>query len=323
MTAVAAVVRARGLSAHLASEAHLADLERARDLPAICERLVAVGYPADVLEPATAPAVDRAGALRLAGDLAVLARWSSGRDALAVVAADLDRRSVRDLVRGLAGRAPADRRIAAAVPTPALPDAALRELAASANASELAAALARRGHPYAPAVAAVAGDAVIDLLAVELALAHRFAGLARDARGARRDRALAAFVDQTIDLENLGAALVLAERRGDLDLATSFVPGGRRLAADAAVAVARATGRDARARLARAFARTPVAEAVHAPDPHAVERAGLDWQIATQEELRRRDPLSSAAIVWLLLRRRAELVRVRRAAWRVALGGAA
>ena len=71
------------------------------------------------------------------------------------------------------------------------------------------------------------------------------------------------------------------------------------------------------AALARAFAGTPLA------DPSAsIDDAALAWHLATQAALRRAEPDGLAAVIHHVLRRRAEARRLRRAAWRLALGGA-
>jgi vacuolar-type H+-ATPase subunit C/Vma6 len=52
------------------------------------------------------------------------------------------------------------------------------------------------------------------------------------------------------------------------------------------------------------------------------EDTALEQQLATQRRLRRTDPLGLAAVIHVVLARRADARRLRRAAWRRALGGA-
>jgi vacuolar-type H+-ATPase subunit C/Vma6 len=262
-------------------------------------------------------AAEEAAAVRRAGEeLAILVRWADDRaGALAVFVDDEDRRSLRALLRGLAAAVPADRRLAAATPTPGLSAPALRELAEAASPAGFAQALARRRHPFAAALAAPLARTPLDLVEVELALARRFAERARRARGGR---GLAIHVAQVIDVDHLEAALLLAERGRELDAARAFSPGGARLGRDAFLAAARAEPVLAR----RALAGTPLAAAVHAPAPDAIEEAALAWHLATQRRLARIEPEGLAPVLALLLRRRQEIRAIRRAAWQLALGGA-
>jgi len=77
----------------------------------------------------------------------------------------------------------------------------------------------------------------------------------------------------------------------------------------------------ARERLSRAFVGTPIAATLFAARPSAIEDAALAWQLATQAQLRRLEPLGLASVVWLALRRRDEARIARAAAWSAVLGG--
>lgn len=307
--------RARGLTTTVIAGDALAAIDAAADGPALARALACAGLalPAGTAE---ADAVDRAARDRTAGDLAVLARWTGALDAIAL---DEDRRSLRAIVRGLAAGASAARRLAGTVPTARLPAPVLATLAAATGLADAAALLDRRRHPLAAALHAPRPP--VDPLEIELALARRFAEHASVRRA--RDPALRAYLAQLIDAENTGAALLLASRGGDLDPARAFVPGGRRI--DRATFLAAAAGPldAACAALAGALAGTPLASAVFAPGPAAVEDAALAWQLATQARLRRTEPLGLAPAVYLVLRRRDEARHLRRAAWRIALGGSA
>ncbi len=291
------VARARGLATHLLAE----------------DALVELGPP---------ELVERAARDRAAAELAILERWAADRtDALTAIVDDEDRRSLRGLVRGLAAATPLGARLGGAVPTSRLPAATLRDLAAQPTAAALAARLAHHAHPAATALAAPLAHTPLDLLAVEQALAGWFATRAR--RGARADRALALHVAQVIDVENAGAARLLAARGRALDAAAHFLPGGARLSRTAFLAAATAAPPiAATAVLVRAFAGTPLATALDDTAVDAVERAALAWHLATQRQQCRLEPLGLAPVLALVLRRRAETRRLRHAAWRVALGGA-
>ena len=308
MTAVAA--RARGLVTTVIADDALAAIDRARDPDALAAALAR----AELRVPGRldVASIDRLASDRIAADLAVLARWS---DALSPLELDEDRRSLRALVRGLAAGAPTTHRVLAAIPTAALPARVLAVLAASPTIEQLAGALARDRHPLAPALAGATTP--VSSLDLELALARRFAELARS-----RDLALSTYLAQVIDAENAGAALLLATRGAGLDLARAFVPGGRRVTRDAFTTASAGSIDAARTRLAAALAGTPLAAALFQPAAAALEDAALAWQLRTQAQLRRTEPLGLAPAIYAVLRRRDEARRLRRAAWRVAMGAA-
>jgi vacuolar-type H+-ATPase subunit C/Vma6 len=290
---IALVARARGLGTRVLDEA-----------------LVAEG-------PA---AIERAVRTRLAQDLAILVRWSGHRrDDVGTLELDEDRHSCRAMVRGLAGGIAADRRRDGCVPTSRLPARVLAQLAEAGHIDELAAILRELAHPFAPAF--VAGDeGTIDLLAIETRLTRLFA---EHALAHAFDDALRAYVANIIDTENAVAAIELASRGGDLAPADAFVRGGTRLT-DVSFARAAASPPDvARELLADAFAGTPLARSFVAPAASAIDDALLAWQLATQRARRRLEPHGFAAVIYLILKSRDEARRLRRAAWRRALGGAA
>jgi len=307
MTAIAA--RARGLGTTVLGGDVLSELDHVRDF----DQLVGALARAGVTPPAVydAETLDRTMRDRIARDHATLRRYTTDLGPLEL---DEDRRSLRAIVRGLVGAVSARRRLAATIPTAGLPSSVLAALAEATNAGEIAAILVRCGHPFAP----VFPRTSIDLLELELALARRFAEIARS-----NDRALHTYLEQLIDAENAEAALVLATRSHDLAPSSAFVAGGRRL--DRATFLVAAAGpiEAARDHLSHAFAGTPLERAVLASAPAAVEDAALAWQLETQARLRRIEPLGLAAAVHVVLRRRDEARHVRRAAWRVALGGVA
>jgi len=256
-------------------------------------------------------AVEDALQVAAADELVILARW--GDDALAPIELDEDRRSLRTIIRGLAGGVVGERRRAGAVPSRSLPARVIAQLATATSLGEIAAVLAKERHPYADLVA---GEGAVDTLAIELALARRFAELVCDAG----DAAMRIYVAQVLDVENAAAAMLLAERGGKLAPADAFLRGSKRL--DRAAFLA-ACGDATRTRLARAFAGTPLAQGVLATSPSAFEDAALAWHLATQTRLRLLQPDGLAAVLSLVVRRRMEARALRRSAWRRALGGAA
>jgi vacuolar-type H+-ATPase subunit C/Vma6 len=315
--------RARGLATHLLGRAELDALARSPGLDALADALRARGFlPAD--GPATPEALELA-VRRMAGArLQILAAWGRARNALlAVVFEDEDRRSLRALLRGaVQGAAPEDR-LAGLVPTPALPERALAELAGQPTTGAIAALLTAWGSAYGPVLLPDAAATHPDLLALEYLLNRTFA--ARALRGARaaRSRTLVEFVRETIDLENACTVLVLAGTELDAPPQRAFVEGGRRLALAAfrdAVA-ARDVGEAAR-RLAEAFGSAPFAAvfARAASDPAAIEDALLRQRIAAQSAAARRDPAGPASVLSFVLRLRAEVLDLRRVIWGTMLG---
>jgi len=274
---------------------------------------------------APADAIERAARDRAAADLAILTRWTRERPgALAPIALDEDRRSLRAIIRGLAAGAPVSRRLAGTVATPALPASLLETLAAAADLAELARLLELHGHPLAgalalppPAATPGAPRTAIDPFELELRLAHAFVARARPA-----DAAMRVYLAQLVDAENAAAALLVSVRDGQPDPARLFLAGGERLGRAPFVAACRGAPSQARDHLAAALAGTPLAGAVYAAEPGAFEEAVLDWQLATQRRQRRRDPLGFAAVLEHVLRRRREALRLRRTGWRAALGAA-
>lgn len=315
----ALVARARGLSGRLVADDVLVAIDGAGDDRTLRAALARAQVP----DPA-APAVERAIQARLAEELAILARWAGGdAAAVAVIELDEDRRSLRNLVRRLAAGVAVDARSDGCVPTSSLPRPALADLAASASVLDVGLRLANLAHPLARAFPTDAAGP-IDLLELEVALDRAFAELATAPRsGAARDTALATYVAQRIDVANAGAALLLAARGEGLEREHLFVPGGARILLDGFLAAAAATPEVARTRLADAFTGTPIATALERGAPGALEDAALAWEISTQHRLRRAHPHGLAAVLYLVLRRRDEAHRLRRAAWRVALGRAA
>lgn len=310
----ALAARARGLGTRLLSAELLAEIDAAIDPAPV---FVRAGLPVQVDD------VEAAAHDRIARDAAILARWSAdlgdapardghSRAPLAPLWLYEDRRSLRAVVRGLAARVPARRRIAGALATPSLPPPVLAELADQVDLAGIARVLAAHDHPFAPAFAGT----TLDPLAIELALGRRFGDLARS-----RDRAMRAFVRQAIDAENAEAALLLAARgKGVTD---AFVRGGELIDRATFTAASREVPDEARARLAEALEGTPLAAALFDPAPDALADATLRWQLSTQVKLRRLEPLGLAPAIHVVLRRRDEARRLRHAAWRMALGGGA
>ena len=312
--------RARGLATHLLTQAELDVLTQAPDLAALAEELGRRDYLVEE-GPATAVALELALRRAAAARLRILARWAGPRvAALAVWFEDEDRRSLRALLRGAVQGAPADERLAGLIPTPTLPERALRELARQNKPGAIAALLTAWRNPYGSTLLPEASAAQPDLLRLELLLNRTFAG--RATRAARNTGLLAAFVRETIDLENAYTALVLATEGKDVTAKEAFLQGGERLSI-AAFEVAAATGEAAEAmrRLAASFAATPLAQVFgrRAGDPGRLEEAVLRIRVRALVRAMRTEQLGPAPLLAYALRLRAELIDLRRIIWGLAL----
>lgn len=314
--------RARGLSTRLLRRARLEALAASPDLGALATELRSAGLLVPE-SPAPSPqTLDLAVRRMAAARLRTLARWSGPRTAvLSVVFEDEDRRSLRAILRGAVEGAPAEARLSGLIPTPSLPERALKELARQPTTAAAATLLLAWRHPYGPVIASEARTADPNLFRLEMALNRAFA--ARALAGARRSATLLAYVRDVIDLENGRTALVLASQGTDVVPKDVFLAGGRRVSIEA-FELAVASGDPARAgeRLSEAFAGTPPAEPFRrqSQDPVALERALLRAQIVNLWRTSRLYPLGPAPLLGFLLRLRAEVLDLRQIIWGVALG---
>lgn len=313
--------RARGLGTRLLEPEALRALAQLDGPTALGRALAARGVlPEDTAAP-TIP--DLSIALRRAagGEVAILRRWLGARDAVLAVALDAeDRRSLRALIRGAADGAPAEARLAGLIPTPALPERLLHELAGHASIRTLATLLIAAGHPYGPAVLGAAAEAEPDLFRIELAIARTFAE--RALRGSRKGgRFLRGYVSHAIDRDNLRGALILAGSHGEEPAAQAFIAGGRLTSAEFEAAVATDNPADA----ARVLGATPAGRDVaaillqHAWAPATLEAELEDHLLLALRREARRDPLGPAPVLLFLHRLRRQSVVLGRLLWSVSL----
>lgn len=314
--------RARGLASRLLSPEMLAGLGRAGDLQHLSRGLAEVGVlPAEI--PNASAAALELGLRRWAGrELAVARRWLGARaEVVAVALEEEEVRSLRALVRGAAAGIRADARLSGLVPTPALPERLLEELATRSRVGELAALLVAAGHPYGAAILGAASGQEPDLFRVEVAIAGVFA--ARSSSGARRGgRFLRQYVGDRIDLENARAALLFAAAGSGEPAGPAFLPGGRRLTlAQFERAASARTPADA-ARLLGEVLGSAVAAPLrrHAGDPAALDQAIDDALGARLEREARLDPLGPAPFLWYAHRLRAQMRALDELVWRLDLG---
>ncbi len=321
---LALVARSRGVATHLLSREALESLAAATDVASLVHGLARMR--AD-LEPAGDPPDLAAFGLsvdRTAGrHLRTLLRWQRTQPGvLDVFVADQERRSLRALLRGALQGAPAAARLAGLLPTPALPVAALTELARQASPSAVVAHLIALGYPGAPRLLPLVNRAQPELFAIEVALLR---GLAARAGTAARlgDAVLRDFVHERLDIGNTQNALLLAGGPRDIDPGDAFVAGGRWLPPHAFVAAAASASRQAcLVRLAAALAGTPLARMlpVVADDVTFPERTLLTSTMARLARDARLRPLGTAPILRVLLRIEAQSRDLRTLAWGVALG---
>ena len=315
--------RARGLGTRLFSRAQLEALSRVGDPATLTDACRRLGLPlAAERETATPAELELAVRRWAAAALRILARWAGPRvAALAVIYEEEDRKSLRAIMRGALRGAPAESRLAGLVPTPALPERALEELARQPTPAAVAALLSVWRNPYGPSLATPAAATHPDPFALDLALDRTFA--ARALMAARTaGHALVASVRETVDLTNALTAMVLAVAGRDIVPKDAFLPGGEHVSITvfeeaAALGEPGAVGM----RLARALAPAPVAE----PFRHiAADLAGLEDQllrarIRALARQTRLSPLGPAPVLWFALRLRAQVVDLQRIIWGAAL----
>jgi vacuolar-type H+-ATPase subunit C/Vma6 len=316
--------RARGLSTRLLGRATLEGLSRAPDLPAIAAELQHRGFPIVDPERVSAGELELAIRRNLGARLATLIRWAGPRSAaLAVLIEDEDRRSISDLLRGAAQRAPAEQRLSGLLPTPELPERALEELAAQPSVGAVASLLTVWHHPFASTLLPEASRPEPDLLRLETALASTFAGRAlAQARRDGRGGILYRYVQEVIDVANAFAALMLSAEQAT-HVEEQWLRGGRVISLEL-FRRAVATGNPAAAgrSLAQAFTDREVgtAFATGGSRQNGLERAVLSAQIAELRQSSRLAPLSSAPLLSYALRLRAEALDLRWLLWGHRLG---
>jgi vacuolar-type H+-ATPase subunit C/Vma6 len=233
--------------------------------------------------------------------------------------ADLDRRAVRALIRGAAQGAPVATRLEGLAPTPSLPLRALTDLAHDESAAAVVKHLVLLRYPDAVSLLPLARQVHPDLLAVDVVLLRAFARESC-AAAARGDRYLRQYVAELIDICNLQIAL-LAAASHDVVPDAIFVNGGRWLSAQVLTAAVRAPSRE----MATSVLRSPIA---HSPlaslplataDPARLDRAFLADALGRYARFARLEPLSSAAVLVVLLRLEAQSRDLRAIAWGAAL----
>lgn len=317
--------RARGLATHLLTRPDLDLLARQPDLPALADALGRLGVVVDRDGAAVVAEGIECGIRRWsAGTLQTLARWAGARSAaLPCVFDEEDRRSLRALFRGVVAGVPSEQRLTALVPTPTLPEGALRALASASTLPAMCALLSVWGHPFAATLAGPAAAAPPDLPAVERALGRAAVASATRAAGRSGSGGLKALVAEGIDLENVTLALVLVGAGEPVPAADHFLPGGDRLTLGAFTRAIAARDPHAAARiLALPFSGTGYRKVIEeeCADPGRLEGALLRERIAWLTRRVRQSPLEPTTTLWVALRLRAQVIDLHRIVWTVALG---
>jgi len=319
----ALTARARGLSTHLLSRPTLALALTAPDLEALALLLRDVGLPLASGHAVSFEALELAARRWAADKLARLARWLPDDSGIAeLLFGDEDRRSARAMVRGATAGAAAELRLAGLIPTPRLPERLLKELARQSSVKSVAALLVAWQHPLGPGLLAAATAEEPDLFAAERALgAAHLAAL--ETASKEVGSGLRAWTAETIDLENLRTALQLATRVSADELTASLHAGGGIPRAW----IGKAAGLEALdARVEALAALVPAG-----PIPDALRRYGIDAvqiddallaaRLTVLHRRARLDPLQAVTVLQFALRLRAQVIVIRQAIWRLALGG--
>lgn len=321
---IALIARARGLDRHLLTREKLELLAEAADLAVFVRGLSQLGAALEPIgEAADVFAIERAVARTANRFLQTLYRWQERTPGvLDVFAAAQDRRSLRAVLRGAVQGAPDEARLQGLLPTPLLPQHVLSDLARQTSPADVVGQLVLWRYPDALDLLPLVQKAQPDLLAIDLALLVEFADRAARA-AALGDSTLREFVSVLIDLGNAQNALLLAEGPRDIRPADVFVRGGRWLTTSTFVSAASAaSAQRAFDVLARALATSPLGSSLPgvARDVVHWDRAFLRNALVRLTRDARRDPLSTAPLLRVLLSIEAQSRDLRTLAWGAALG---
>ena len=318
------IARVRGLGTHLFDWEQLDDLARCRDLNELVRRLEQCGLV--IGSAGGAEDIERAVRRTAAGRMALLARWAGPRNlALRIIFEDEDRRSLRGLLRGLVGAVPAPTRLAGLIPTPSLPARGLEQLAALHRPGEFAALLVAWGNPYGRVLLDHLSSPEPDLLEAELAVARRWA--TRVVEGAEQgDTMLQSFVAESLDIENITTALLLAGAGYENPLDQCFLPGGTQVGLPLFRRSAEAPDLvSAQRYLLEGLAGRSLAGVIASlpAEFNKFEVALLRYRIERLHRRSRLEPLSTAPVLGYALRVRYEVIMLQRIIWGLSLGAPA
>jgi vacuolar-type H+-ATPase subunit C/Vma6 len=317
------IARARGLLRHLVPRATLETLAECADLSAFRRAASRLGADLEpVAEPWELATFERAVRQTAAHHLTTLGRWRLAQaSAIDIFTDDLDRQSVRRLIRGAVIGAPVAVRLEGLTPTLRLPERVLTELARQPSPAAVAGLLAAAGHPDARALAPIVAATQPELFAIDRTLLAGYA--ARSIAAAGRDRLLGELVALRIDLGNAQVALLVASGPRDVDPSNAHITGGRVLTPKhfAAATTAPSPG-EALMVLQRALTGTalePLLPSV-ASDVESMDRRYLSYALDQLRTCLRQEPIDTAMVFRTLLRIDAQGRDLRMLAWGAALG---
>lgn len=317
------VARARALAGHLVPRAALERLAEAGDLTAFARSVDRLGSDlAPVVEPWDLSTFERAVRQTGARHLETLRRWQgSATGPVEIISTELDRKSVRRMIRGAMQGAPVAARLEGLSATPLLPERVLAELARQSTPSAVVGVLAAVGHPDAAALAPLVARAQPELFAIERVLLTGWAARAQALAG--RDAVSRTLIRLRIDTANTQIALLMAQGPRDAEPGLAFVEGGRWLSQSTFVAAASASApAEALRALQRELGHTPLITLlpVVATDVDAMERAYLAHAIEQLTRHARLRPMESSSVLRTLLRIEAQGRDLRMLAWGAAFG---
>jgi vacuolar-type H+-ATPase subunit C/Vma6 len=315
------ISRVRGLSSRLVGGAALIQLSGSPDLLALLHGLAGTPYDTVPEEATRDTAIfDRAARRIAAGHLHVIVAWSGVRVALLTpLFEDEDRRNLRAVTRAIASATPVDQRTAGLLPTPLLSLALLDELARQPRLRDVAAMLCTWGNPYGPAMTSESLRPYPDLFSLQFAIDKEYFRRARSA-AASAGRHMTTYVEMQIDAENLRAAFAAGRHMLERNASDLFLDGGSLVSREEYDRLCADQPADARLRVERLVAGTPLA-----PLAALDRRRDVDADVlgATIQHLRRAvriEPLSLAVLLDYVLRLRAEIHDLARIVWGITLG---
>jgi len=287
--------RAKGLSTHLIGGAALRDLARSADYESLAtalERGAAADTPRVDRRAMSAEALELAARRTAAARLATIARWCGDRaEKIAPVFDAEDHRSIRAALRGAAAGSPPEERRTGLIPTPTLPEKALKELSHQPTPAAVAALLLAWDHPLALAILDEARREQPDLFLLEQALDAGFA--ARAAPIARRDGApLKDFVHILAVAQKAWTALAAEDPEKALEPLRGALP---------------------RTELGKLLAQG-------VPEVGELDRAALATILTAERRHAREDPLGLGPVLYYITRLRSEMRDLVYIAWGIALG---
>jgi vacuolar-type H+-ATPase subunit C/Vma6 len=316
------VARARGLSTDLLGRDRLRELAASPDLPAFAASLRNLDFAVPEECERSPVMLDRQARRMAAGRISVLARWADHRvPLLAPLIEDEDRRSLRAIIRGILGATPVESRTSGLIPTPALPEAALAELAAQPTVAAIATLLTAWGSEYGAAILRESERQHPDAFALQTALDRVF--FTHASRAARKvGEPLRCYVRLMIDLENAWTALAGAAGQLERDAQLLFIEGGESVT------------REQFTTMINAAAPTPaLALLLHNTESELLrsslttrqpwwnaEDGALAALLTHYRQTSRLHPLAADTVILCLLRVRAEARDLARLIWGIVLG---